>query len=90
MSEDFSAFFQDFGITATLAGCEVTGIMDLETFDEGPGALTQRTTFLMKPEASVTPIAGQQLAVGVVTYKVRQVLLEPPDGALQRLVLARA
>jgi hypothetical protein len=39
----------------------------------------------------VGPAPGQQLLVaGSETYTVRQVVQEPPDGVLLRLVLARA
>lgn len=90
MAEDFAPFFADFAVTATLAGSEIRGILDVEDWDEGPGAITQRTSFLMQPMAGVTPIQGNQLVADGVTYKVRQVLREPPDGALSRLVLVRA
>lgn len=89
-SEVFLPMFDDFGTPATLDGGIVTGIMDVETYDEGPGALTQRLSFLLRPGHGLTVAAGQTLVVGATTYTVRQVLLEPPDGAMQRLVLARA
>jgi hypothetical protein len=87
--EDLSVFFADFSTTGTLAGVSVRGIFDLATVDEGPGALTQFTTFLLDPTAVVTPTVGQALVVGATTYTVRQVLMEPPDGALKRLVVTR-
>ena len=87
--EDLSVFFADFSTTGTLAGVSVQGVFDLATVEEGPGALTQLTTFLLDPTAVVTPAQGQSLVVGATTYTVRQVLLEPPDGAMKRLVLTR-
>lgn len=89
MVENFAPFFADFGTAATLAGVAVTGIVDLESADD-LASIAPRTSFLLKPGAAVTAAPGQALVVGATTYTVRQVLAEPPDGALQRLVLARA
>lgn len=52
-AESFTQYFADFGIPATLAGVAVTGMLDMETIDEGPGALTQRTSFLLQPTTAV-------------------------------------
>ena len=89
-AESFTQYFADFGIPATLAGVAVTGMLDMETIDEGPGALTQRTSFLLQPTTAVAPAQGQSLVAQSTTYTVRQVLKEPPDGALTRLVVTRA
>lgn len=89
-AESFAPFFADYGTAATLAGVSVTGLLDVDTIDEGPGALTQRTSFLLQPTAAVAPAQGQTLVADATTYTVRQVLKEPPDGALTRLVLVRA
>lgn len=89
MVEDFAPFFADCGLSGTLAGVAVTGLLDAEATDE-LGTITQRTSFLLKPGAVVTAAVGQTLVVAAVTYTVRQVLLEPPDGAMQRLVITRA
>lgn len=88
-TEDFTPFFQDFAQAGTLAGVDVSGILSVESLDEF-STVTQRTTFLLKPTTTVGASAGQVLATGGVNYTVRQVLMEPPDGALKRLVLARA
>lgn len=90
MVEDLAPLFADFGVAATLAGTAVRGILDVEDTDEGPGLITRRLSFVLQPTTSVTPAAGQALVAGSVTYTVRQVISEPPDGALVRLVLARA
>jgi hypothetical protein len=88
--ENLSAYFDAFASTAVLAGVAVRGILDLESFDEFD-TLTQRPTFLLEPTTAVGPAPGQQLLVaGSETYTVRQVVQEPPDGVLLRLVLARA
>lgn len=67
----------------------VRGLLNVESFDEFD-TVTQRTDFLLQPGAAVTPTVGQTFEAGGTVYTVRQVLREPPDGALQRLVLARA
>lgn len=90
MVEDFTPLFADFGVAGLLAGVAVVGILDTEDFDEGPGAITRRISYLLRPGAAVAPAAGQALVVAGITYSVRQVLREPPDGVLMRLVLARA
>lgn len=90
-AETFAGYFADFAIAGTVNGVAVRGILDLETFDEGPGStVTQRTSVLLEPGAAVTPAANQAAVFEGVTYTVRQVLREPPDGALTRLILARA
>lgn len=88
--EDFTPYFADFGVAGTLAGVAVVGILDVERSDDGFGVITQTASFLLRPGAAVTPAQGQSLVVGATTYTVRQVLAEPPDGALTRLVLTRA
>lgn len=87
--EDFAPYFADFGVAGTLAGTAVRGLLDVETVDDF-GVVTQTTSYLMEPTTAVTPAVGQALVADGVTYTVRQVQLEPPDGALRRLVLTRA
>lgn len=87
-AETFAPFFADFGEAATLAGVAVRGMVNVETFDE-LDTITQRTDFLLQPTTAVAPAAGQAMVLRGVTYTVRQVLREPPDGVLTRLVLAR-
>ena len=86
--EAFSPFFADFGDGATLAGVAVRGLLNFESFDEFD-TIAQRTDYLLMPTTAIVPAVGQALVVRGVTYTVRQVLKEPPDGVLQRLVLAR-
>jgi hypothetical protein len=88
-AEAFAPFFADFGEGATLAGVAVRGMVNVESFDE-LDTVVQRTDFLLQPTAAVTAAVGQSLVLRGTTYTVRQVLKEPPDGVLQRLVLARA
>ncbi len=86
--EDFALFFANFGVAGTLAGVPVRGILDSASDVVEGDVVTQRPTFLLQPGAA-SPAPGQALTLGAVSYTVRQVLAEPPDGALSRLVLAR-
>lgn len=88
-AETMAPFFADFGEAATLAGVAVRGMVNVESFDE-LDTITQRTDFLLQPTTAVAAAAGQTMVLKGVSYTVRQVLKEPPDGALLRLVLARA
>jgi hypothetical protein len=88
--EDFSVYFTTLGVPATLAGTAVRGLLNTEAADDGFGVVTQTPSFLLQPTTAVVPAAGQALVCQAITYTVRQVLREPPDGTLQRLVLARA
>lgn len=89
LTEDFTPLFADFGQPATVAGVAVAGILDVDSLDEF-SSVTQRTTFLLQPTTEVGPKQGDALVTGGTTYTVRQVLSEPPDGVLKRLVLARS
>lgn len=88
-SEDFAPFFADFGVDATLAGSPVRAIVDTESLIELDGVLTQRPSALLASTSAPSTTQGQAFVASAVTYTVRQVLREPPDGALTRLVLAR-
>ena len=87
--EDLSPFFADFAVTATLDGSSVLAIVDTHTELELDGLLTQAPTARVKSSDATSAAAGQAFVASSVTYTVRQVLKEPPDGALTRLVLAR-
>lgn len=88
-AENLVLFFADFGVDATLAGSPVRAIVDTETALELDGVLAQRPTALVKSTDAASAAAGQAFVASAVTYSVRQVLREPPDGALTRLVLSR-
>jgi hypothetical protein len=75
-TEDIAPFFADFGGAATLNSVAVTA--------------TQQPTALVRTSEASVAAPGQSFVANAVTYIVRQVLREPPDGALTRLVLARA
>lgn len=91
--EDLSPFFADFGEGSTLGGFQMTAIIDTSAIEDiSAGIVTQGPTALITTadatDASAAP--GQVFASGGVSYTVRQVLPEPPDGKLTRLILARA
>lgn len=89
-AEDLTAFFADFATTATLDGADVTAIVDSATVGEfGDGVLTTAPTALLASAQAEAAAAGQAFSAGAIDYVVRQVLREPPDGALTRLVLVR-
>jgi hypothetical protein len=89
LAEDLSVYLADFGQACTLAGASVRAIVDtesalqLDVLTEGPSALLSSTD-----AASAAP--AQAFVAGGVSYTVRQVSKEPPDGAFTRLVLARS
>ena len=91
--EDLSAFFDVAGghaVAATLAGRAVQVVLDTESQqDFDAGLVTQAPAALLRTSQAAAAAPGQALAVGAAIYTVRQVLREPPDGALTRLVLAR-
>lgn len=88
-TEDTGAYVQAFGVAATLAGVPVTGIFDTQTSLEfAAGALYDAPSLLLTAAGAATAAAGQAVVVGATTYTVRQVVAEPPDGAMVRLVLA--
>ena len=89
-TESLTPFLADFGQAATLAGADVTAIVDTQTIEDVAGALTQAPSALLTAAAAASAAAGQAFVAGGVTYTVRQVLKEPPDGAFARLVLARS
>lgn len=90
-SEDTSVFLADFGQACTLAGSAVTAIVDLEVVQEpNTGVISREQVARLPTAAAPAAAAGQQFVAGGTTYVVRQVLLEPPDGAFTQLVLARS
>jgi len=88
-AEQPSIFFADFAVDATLAGSAVRAIVDTSSLVELDGVLTQGPSAQLTTAQSSSASPGQAFVASAVTYIVRQVLREPPDGALTRLVLAR-
>ena len=87
LSDDLTSALAALGEPLTLAGQPVTGLFDLAGEVMLDGLLTTATTASVP--ASAGAAAGQVLQRGSVSYRVRQVLPEPPDGLLHRLVLAK-
>jgi hypothetical protein len=90
-AEDLSVFFDTAGFadSATLDGDVVQVIRDdasVEVFDNG--ALTSQPSVLLTAAQAAEAAPGSVLVTNSVTYTVRQVVSEPPDGALVRLMLA--
>jgi hypothetical protein len=90
-AEDLTVFFDTAGFAdnATLDGATVQVIRDdasVEVFEGG--ALTSQPSVLLVAAQAVDADSGSVLVAGGTTYTVRQVVSEPPDGALVRLMLA--
>jgi hypothetical protein len=88
--EDTSIFFADFGEVCTLAGASVRAIFDSQTVDAFGDVITQEPSALLPTSSVPAAAAGQAFTRGGITYTVRAVRAEPPDGAFTRLALARA
>jgi hypothetical protein len=89
--ENLTPFLADFGQRCTLGAAQVTAIVDTEGFDDpATGVVTQGPSALVTTAQAGVAAPGQAFVAGGVVYSVRQVLREPPDGALTRLVLVRA
>ena len=86
-TEDFSEFTDtdDFGVTATVGGVDVDGILDKE-YVEVAGAQGYAPVFVCA-EADVSSVAeGASYAIGTTTYyQVRQ----EPDGTGMTTVILR-
>lgn len=85
---DLPAMLADLGEPLTLAGQPINGLFDVdgEVVLDGIASAATTATVLAAEGAQ----RGQALVRGAVSYVVRHVLPEPPDGALHRLVLAKA
>lgn len=76
------------GQTVVVGGVSVTALVDKAGVDVGDGVVLD--TSLQVAAADVPGVAdGAEVSIGATAYRVRQVLPEPLDGALQRLVLVR-
>jgi hypothetical protein len=93
-TEDITAFFDitnGFAEQVTLAGLGVAAVVDVDTPLLMGDVLASRVTSVLVAAALVPGAAeGQSCVVRGVAHVVRQVLKEPPDGAVLRLVLARS
>ena len=86
VDEDLSDFFTDFGEDCTVQGVPAVGIFNRA------GQLVLDDVLITEPSLKLpTTVAAAEGGVVLLrgaTYKIRQVLPQPPDGALQVLVLA--
>ena len=84
--EDLAAYCADFGEACTVQGVAATGIFN------SASQLVLDDVLITEPSlqlpATVAAAEGGAVAVRGGTYKIRQVLDQPPDGALRVLVLA--
>jgi hypothetical protein len=87
-TESLVPFFADFGEGVTVQGASVTGIFNAATMMELGEVLGSDIT--LEVPATVTAAEGGAVVVRGTNYVIRQVLDQPPDGALRTLVLARA
>lgn len=88
--DDTAAYVENFGEAVTLNGAAKSGIFSVQGEVVLDGVITTAPVF-EAPTADIPAAAqGQNLVREAVTYRVRQVLLLPPDGAMTQLVLARA
>lgn len=92
-AEDLSAFFDvasGFAVVATVAGATCAVIYERAALVTDEQVLAEHSVLLPGTQAAAT---GQTVLItsgpGAGTYRIRQVLPEPPDGAVQRLVLAK-
>lgn len=87
LAEDVTVFFADFGEAVTVNGVAAVGIFD--TASEVVLGDVMTTAPTLELPASVSAAVGQAVVVRSVSYTIRQVLSQPPDGALRVLVLAQ-
>lgn len=87
--DDPAVYLSVFGVAATLAGSAITAIVDVSAEVVVDDVLTVQPVAMVVAADAPAAAAGQALVAAGTTYTVRQVLKQPPDGALLRLVLAR-
>jgi hypothetical protein len=87
--EDLAVFLTDFGVDGVLNGSAVRAIVDTETVGLS-GVASQQPSALVKTSATAGVDPGDAFAAAGVTYLVRELVQEPPDGAFTRAYLARS
>lgn len=86
-ADDLAAMLAALGEPLTLAGQATHGLFDVAGEVVLDGIVTTATT--AEVLATLGPQPGQTLVRQGVSYLVRQVLPQAPDGALVQLVLAK-
>ena len=87
-AEDLTPYFADFGEAVTVNGVAARGIFNRATEVVLGDAITQAPS--LELPASVGAAVGQPCVIRSISYTVRQVLDQPPDGVIRQLVLTRA
>ena len=90
---DFLSASVGFGTAGTLNGAPGEGVLSTaSTVEDAAGVLTQAPVWAVSTafaqEQGAAP--GSTAVVDGTTYTVRQAQLQPPDGAVTNLILARA
>jgi hypothetical protein len=90
-AEDMSVFMDESGFAEAVVvnAVTVSAIVDLDTQVALSDVLYTATTLLLPASAVPAAAEGQACTVRGAAYLIRQVLQEPPDGALVRLVLVK-
>lgn len=89
-TDDTAVYLDTFGISATLAGAALSVVFDQSAQLVVDDVITKAPAALVRAVDAPSAAAGQSFVVDGVTYSVRQVLQQPPDGVFLQLVLARA
>ncbi len=91
MVENLDGFLSadEFASEATLSSVNVLAVVDTESELELDGMIVQAPSARLKTSDAAATRPGAQFVCDGITYAVRQVLRDPPDGAFTRLVLAR-
>lgn len=84
-----ASFLDAFGVQATLAGAPLRAIVDQAAQIVLDDVITQSPAASVRAADAPAAAAGQAFVAEGVTYSVRQVLRQGPDGVWLRLVLAR-
>lgn len=85
--EDATVFFADFGEAVTVQGTAAVGIFNAASELELNEVVV--TAPSLELPATVAAAEGNTVVVRSVSYRVRQVIDQPPDGVVRLLVLAR-
>lgn len=85
--EDLAPFFADFGEAVTVNGVAAVAIFSSASELVLGDSMTVQPT--LELPATVATAVGHVCVARGVSYTVRQVLDQPPDGAIRQLVLAR-
>ncbi len=89
---DLDALLAQLGVSVTYGGNTVNGLFDREDlFLQDPSGLhvsTKRQSVLVKTGALTALAVNSAITVDGGTYHIRDVSLEPGDGAFTRITLA--